>query len=98
MDVIEKIEKLRKEKGWSVNYLANEAMLTQSTIQSMLKRNTPPKIDILESICDALGITLSEFFAESGKVTTLTEDEIEVISLYRKLPKYKKQCLKEFLK
>lgn len=98
MDVIEKIKKLRKEKGWSVNYLANEAMLTQSTIQSMLKRNTPPKIEILESICDALGVTLSEFFAESGKPVTLTDDEIELISFYRKLPKSKKQSLKDFLK
>ena len=29
MDVIEKIDRLRKERGWSVNYLAMEAMLTQ---------------------------------------------------------------------
>lgn len=98
MDIIEKIEKLRKEKGWSVNFLANEAMLTQSTIQTMLKRNTPPKIEILESICTALDITLSEFFAEDGKPTILSEDEIELITLYRKLPKSKRQHLKDFLK
>ena len=73
MDIVEKIDKLRKEKGWSVNFLANEAMLTQSTIQSMLKRHTPPKIDILINICDAFEITLSEFFAEDGKSSYLVK-------------------------
>ena len=32
MEVLEKIEKLRKEKGWSINYLAMESGLTQSTL------------------------------------------------------------------
>lgn len=29
MEVLEKIEKLRKERGWSINNLAMEALLTQ---------------------------------------------------------------------
>ena len=35
MDVLEKIDKLRKERGWSVNYLAMEAELTQSTLNNL---------------------------------------------------------------
>ena len=31
MEVLERIDELRKEKGWSVNNLAMEAGLTQST-------------------------------------------------------------------
>ena len=62
-DIIEKIHKLRRQRNWSVYNLALEAGLTQSTLASMLKRNTPPKIETLENICDAFGLTLSQFFA-----------------------------------
>lgn len=62
MDVLEKIDKLRKERGWSVNYLAMEAELTQSTLNNLYTRKTEPKISTLRSICKAFGITLAEFF------------------------------------
>ena len=35
MEVLEKIEKLRKERGWSINNLAMEALLTQSTLNNL---------------------------------------------------------------
>lgn len=35
MDVIGKIDILRRERGWSINYLATEAMLTQSTVNNI---------------------------------------------------------------
>lgn len=65
MTVLEKIDKLRKERGWSVNYLAMEAMLTQSTLNNLYVRGTEPKISTLRAVCDAFGITLAEFFADT---------------------------------
>ena len=62
MEVLEKIEILRKEKGWSINYLAMESGLTQSTLNNLYSRNTEPKISTLRAICGAFGITLSDFF------------------------------------
>ena len=64
MEVLEKIEILRKEKGWSINYLAMESGLTQSTLNNLYSRNTEPKISTLRAICGAFGITLSDFFKE----------------------------------
>lgn len=64
MDVIGKIDILRRERGWSINYLATEAMLTQSTVNNIFNRRNEPKLSTLRAICDAFGITLSEFFAE----------------------------------
>ncbi|MCH5159469.1 MAG: helix-turn-helix transcriptional regulator [Clostridiales bacterium] len=64
MDILEKIEKLRKERGWSINNLAMEALLTQSTLNNIYTRKTEPKISTLRSICNAFGITLSEFFTD----------------------------------
>ncbi|MFR5832808.1 MAG: helix-turn-helix domain-containing protein [Acutalibacteraceae bacterium] len=82
MDVLKKIDYLRKEKGWSINFLAMEAGLTQSTLNNLYSRKTEPKIATLRAICDALGISLSDFFKEdenlddelTRKIKSLTDD------------------------
>ncbi len=98
MEIIEKIHQLREERGWSVNNLAMESGLTQSTLSSMLGRNTPPKIDTLKMICNALGITLSQFFLEDEEMEVVTKEEKELILAYRGLSKKKQKALLEFLK
>lgn len=94
MDVLEKIDKLRKEKGWSVNYLAMEAGLTQSTVNNLYTRRTEPKIPTLRALCDALGITLSDFFKESNQEN---EDE-ELIRRIKSLSPENKKALLQLLK
>lgn len=71
MDVLDKIEELRAERNWSKNYLALESGLTQSTLNNLYSRKTEPKISTLRAICNAFGITLSEFFKEQD-----SEDEL----------------------
>lgn len=85
MDVIEKIDRLRKERGWSVNYLAMEAMLTQSTLSNLYVRHTEPKLSTLRAICGAFGITLSEFFKEEGGKNDKREGEEQEEELVRKV-------------
>jgi transcriptional regulator with XRE-family HTH domain len=98
MNVIERIHQLRKERGWSVNNLAMEAGLTQSTLSSMLGRNSPPKIETLISLCNAFGITLAQFFSDKEDMEIVTKEEKELIALYRRLPNDKKQALIELIK
>ena len=64
MNILDKIDALRKERGWSVNNLAMEAILTQSTLNNLYTRKTEPKLSTLRAICSAFGISLAEFFAE----------------------------------
>lgn len=71
--IIEKIDKLRVEKGWSINYLAMEAGITQSTINNMYQRNSEPRICTLKALCKALNITLSEFFADDTSNSDIEE-------------------------
>ncbi len=65
--IVEKIDKMRMERGWTVNKLASEAMLTQSTVANMFNTGAEPRISTLKAICDAFEITLSEFFFDSKK-------------------------------
>lgn len=64
MTILEHIDELRRARGWSVNNLAMEAMLTQSTLNNLYTRKAEPKISTLRAICGAFGITLTEFFRE----------------------------------
>ena len=54
---------LLKDRGWSVNKLAQQSNLPQSTINSMLhgSKEYYPSIPTLHKICEALGISVSEF-------------------------------------
>ena len=87
----ERIKHLRKEKGWSINYLAMESGLTQSTLNNLYSRNTEPKISTLRAICGAFGITLSEFFKEE-------ENEDELIRRVRLLSQENKKALLQIVK
>ena len=81
VDVLKKIYDLRQERGWSIYKLAEESMLTQSTISNMYTRKTLPSLTSLNQICDAFGITLSEFFDEKTNDTK----EQSMLYFFRKL-------------
>ena len=91
MEVLEKIEALRKEKGWSINYLAMESGLTQSTLNNLYSRKTEPKISTLRAICGAFGISLSDFFKEE-------ENEDELVRRVKILSQENKNALVQLVK
>lgn len=94
MDVLKKIDRLRLERGWSVNNLAMEAMLTQSTLNNLYTRGAEPKLSTLRAICGAFGITLAEFFAEDDELP----DDAELLRRVRALSPTQKQGLLELLR
>ena len=93
MDINKKIMDMCNERNWSTYDLAKEAILTHSTLSSMLQRGTPPKIDTLEHICEAFGISLSQFFLDDEKIEVLSLKEKKLVSLFRKLSEQKQQAL-----
>ena len=97
MNVIERIHQLRLERGWSVNNLAMEAEMTQSTLNSILSRNTPPKIETLQSLCTAFKITLAQFFLEDEQFELVNGKEKELLGAFRKLTNEKQQAVLDFL-
>lgn len=64
MDILKRIVDLRTERNWTEYQLAERSGLTQSTISSWYRKNMLPTIPSLSKICDAFGITLSQFFLE----------------------------------
>lgn len=93
MDIIEKIDELRKERGWSIYKLSLESGVAQSTLATMRQRKTPLKIDSLQCICEAFEITLAQFFLEDENVEILSEQESTLIEKYRALPAEKRNAI-----
>lgn len=99
MDIIEKIKRLRDERGWSTNQLALEAELTQSTVSTILtKANAMPSIDTLIRLCDAFGITLAQFFADGEESELVSPREKVLLGQFRKLPEKKQDAIIELIK
>lgn len=64
--ISEKLKKMCRERGISVNKLAMMSCLTQSTVQNLIECNSKnPKLLTIVRICDGMGITLTEFFNDT---------------------------------
>lgn len=78
MSILKKINQMRIERGWSIYRLSVESGIAQSTLTNMFNRETLPSITTLECICEAFGISISEFFAEKS----VQNDTDELLRLY----------------
>ena len=98
IDVIKKIDHLLKERGWSDYRLSAESGLSTSTIANMRRRNTVPSISTLETICQAFGITLSQFFQEENNLVELTSEQKEFFDNWVTLTASQKKLFFDLIK
>lgn len=96
--IVNRIKEIIKARGWSINHLAIEADISPSTILNWFNRKATPSINGLASICDTLGITLSEFFNESTTPIELSQQQIELLNQWDLLHQKEKETLLSFLK
>ena len=61
-NVSERIKYFREKRGLTVNALANLAGISQSYLRELELGNKNPTVEYLEYICDALKISLVDFF------------------------------------
>ena len=68
MNIHERLTEILKQKNWTRYRLSKECGLSESTITNIFRRGNTPTIATLEIICNAMNITLSQFFAENELV------------------------------
>ena len=93
MDTLDKIRRLQGERGWTDYKLAQEAQISTNTLSSLFLRNSPPKLDTLQCICKAFGLTLAQFFLEDEEIEVLSGTEKEMLQVFRKLSPKQQQAL-----
>lgn len=64
MEVSRRIVQLREMQGISTNKLANKAGISQSYLRDIELGKKNPTVEVLSYICEALKITLKDFFSE----------------------------------
>ncbi|MBE7085037.1 MAG: helix-turn-helix transcriptional regulator [Clostridiales bacterium] len=86
MDIVEKIDKLRKEKRWTKSMLATQAGITPNTVYNWYnnKKATPTR-ESIENVCSALGVSVISMYADV-EAGDLTAEEIELLEAFRKIP------------
>ena len=92
MDTHERLRQLLRKRNWSEYKLSKECGLSESTLANIFRRNTVPTIPTLEAICDAFGITLSQFFAD-GDMVELTPELEELFYQWAALTPPQKQAV-----
>ena len=97
MQVQQRILELMQERGWTEYRLAKEAGLSHSTVANLFKRNNAPSLPTLELLCQAFGLTLSQFFSREGEPLLLTPEQKMLLDKWNALPEEKRKCLWELL-
>ncbi len=85
INVGERIKYLRTQKGMTVNKLANRAGISQSFLRDIELQNKKPSVEILSYLCEALDISMHDFFDEDN-VPNLMNDPL-VLEIYKLNPK-----------
>lgn len=91
MDVSNRIRILREKAGFSQNELALRAGISQSHLRRVELGQAGITVDHLEMVCDALGITLKDFF-------DMGTEQDELLQAISTLSPKQKQLLMAFLK
>ena len=99
MDYIEKLHKLRREKGWSVLELGYQCEgLSEEAVKSILYKRCSPRLSSLKVICDALEVSLSELFCGTDEIIVKPSPETRaLISAFEALPPKEKNLVTEVL-
>lgn len=97
MDTLQKIRELMDQHGWTEYKLAKEAELPLSTVTNMFRRQTAPTLPTLDVICQAFGLSLSQFFAQDGRWVELTEEQYQMFQQWAMLSKSQKELIDELI-
>lgn len=95
--IVNKIERIRKEKKLSQYRLAQRAEISQSSISNLLRRRNVPSIITLDKICNGLDITLAQFFSYEDEPPNLTTEQKDWLNLRSQLTETEKLIVEAFI-
>lgn len=96
MDVKTRLQQLMNERGWTIYRAAKEADIPWSTVRNMFKRNTEPSIQTLESLCNGMGLTLSQFFDENNSMG-LSPEQAQLLQKWSRLRDKDKHLISDLI-
>ena len=98
MNIHARIKQLQSERNWTTNHLAMESNISPATILNWYKRNSIPTIKGIQNLCDAFGITISEFFNEDNEKVYLSNLQKELLTEFDLLDNREKEDIIRLIK
>lgn len=80
MTIMQRIEQLNAERGWTLYRLSNRANLSVYTLYSCKNKNREPSNETLKKVCDAYGITTYEFYHDVHEIPELTKRQQSILT------------------
>lgn len=99
-DVHERVVELLNENHISKYRLALNMGMTPGSFYNMFRRKTMPSIDTIEKICNALDITICDFFvfaSDPKNSSYIAEDEAVLLEMYRPLSSTSKDRVRAYV-
>lgn len=96
--VIDRIDALRVKSGMSIYKLAQEALISESTLKKLLRRQTFPNILTIYRLCEVLQVSVSEFFDFDTDAVKIAEERLTLISAFEALSPNNKWLVLELIK
>lgn len=91
INVTERIDELMKLKGWTPYELSNQTGISTNAIYDWFKIGAVPTLQNIIKICEAMEITLEQFFC--GGNYKYTDEENEILKEWFALSDLEKQTI-----
>ena len=95
--IIYRIEQLCEQKQMSRYRLAQKSGISQSSISTLLNRQSVPTIQTLEKICKGLDMTLAQFFSEDDELPNLTEEQKRLLTTWNAMNEQEKALVEAYM-
>ncbi len=95
MNIGKRIRELRQANNLKVVELAKKSHISQPYLSDIEKGRTTPSLDKLTSICEALNISLGEFFEQPSD---LPSDLLQFLEAAKSLTKEERQAVIHMIK
>lgn len=96
LDIAKRIKDLREIKELSIYDMTKRTGLSHSCILKIEKGERQPNLDTLTKLCEAMDVTLGEFFADDSSMA-LNDSERTVVKAMKKLNKRQTEAIVKLL-
>ncbi len=90
--VLAKLKEYIKNKGLTIYKLTEMSDLSENTIYNWYNKGAEPSVHALYSICEILGISMAELFADDGQ-SIMTLQESNLLEDFRQLSAQRKEVV-----
>lgn len=79
MTIMQRINQLNAERGWTLYRLSEMANLSVYTLYACQNKNREPSNETLKKVCAAYGITTYEFYHDVYEIPELTDRQRSIL-------------------